>query len=349
MKTLPDLNASKIKNILIIKLRGIGDVVLSTIILDSLKVKFPNANIDFLTEYPGKEYLKNIRDINDIILFNRKSTKVRFLQLFQIRKRNYDIIIDLFSNPATALITFFSGAKYRIGFPYRGRKYAYNLFGPGERSVYHAADLHLELLQKSGIEIVNSKLKFNVSKDDLKFAEDFYLKNDLSGFQVFCLLPSGGWQSKKIPPQKFIELADTLKLKYKWKILVAWGPGDEKDASEIVSSVSNAIITPKTTIPQMGAIISKATIVVANDSGPMHIAVAAGVPTLSIHGPTNPLLQGAYGTKNETINFEELHCINCNLLECPYNQECFRDLPLERIIAKIDNLITKNNIKFYHA
>ncbi len=349
MKTLRGIDPTQVKNILVIKLRGIGDVVLSTIVLNPLKKSFPNASINFLTEFPGKEYLKFIDDIDEIILFKRKSTSSRFIQLFQLRNRHYDIVLDLFSNPATALVTFFSGAKYKIGFPYRGRKYAYNVIGPEERSAHHAADLHLEMLKYAGLETDTAKLRFKLSDQDKYFADSFINKNNLLDTSIFCLLPSGGWQSKKIPPSKFVEIADSLKSRYKCKILIAWGPGDEKDAKEIASQVKGSIITPNTTIAQMSAVISKCTIVIANDSGPMHISVAAGVPTLSIHGPTNPLLQGAYGEKNATINFEELNCINCNLLECPYNQECFRDLPVERIMKKIDGLIKKNNLKVNNA
>ncbi len=349
MKTLRGIDPTKVKRILIIKLRGIGDVVLSTIVLEPLKKTFPNASIDFLTENPGKKYLEFIDEIDEIIIFNRKSTSARFIQLFEVRKKRYDVVIDLFSNPATALITFFSAANFRIGFPYRGRKYAYNVFGPEERSSYHAADLHLELLRNAGLEINTKKLQFNLSAEDLAFAEQFIKANDLADSNIVCLLPSGGWQSKRIPPGKFIEIADTLKSKYKCKILIAWGPGDKEDALEISRNVVESIIAPNTTISQLSAIISKSKIVIANDSGPMHIAVAAGVPTLSIHGPTNPILQGAYGSNNETINYEELHCINCNLLECPYNQECFRDLPVERIMNKIENLIVNNNLKVDHA
>jgi len=94
----------------------------------------------------------------------------------------------------------------------------------------------------------------------------------------------------------------------------------------------------------MGALISGCNILIANDSGPMHISAAIGTPTLSINGPTNPRLQGPYGSKHEWIRLDELECIECNLLECPRNHECFKDLPDEKIIEKVDLLIKKNNI-----
>ncbi|MDZ7763059.1 MAG: glycosyltransferase family 9 protein [Melioribacteraceae bacterium] len=94
----------------------------------------------------------------------------------------------------------------------------------------------------------------------------------------------------------------------------------------------------------MAALCGKVDFLIANDSGPMHIATALETPVLSIHGPTDPKLQGPYQSKHEWINKSDLHCIICNLTECPYNQECFRELPVEDVIQKIDTLLQKNDL-----
>ena len=125
-----DIEKNKVNSILIIKLRGIGDVILSTICIKNLLKEFPNAKIDYLTEKPSKEALSNINELNQILVLDRKSNKKKIRTLLDIRKNKYDLIFDFFTNPTTAIMTFLSGAKYRVGFPYRGRKYAYNIYGP---------------------------------------------------------------------------------------------------------------------------------------------------------------------------------------------------------------------------
>jgi len=337
------INKASVEKILIIKLRGIGDVVLSTIILDSLQKFFPNVTIDFLTEKPGREALKNISAINEIIIFNRKSTWQR-LKLFPlIRSKKYDLIIDLFSNPATAQITFFSGAKYRIGFPYRGRKYAYNFYGPEERAKYHAAQLHLELLKNVEIPIVKDNLHFEIDNNSKIFAKKLFeqFEKKLS----IGIIPGGGWASKRCNPVKFAEIADAIFDKYQANIILIWGPGDRTEAEQIKAKMKNkSFLAPPTSITQMAAIIGNCDAVIANDSGPMHISTAIGTPTLSIHGPTNPKLQGPFGSRHEFVIHDKLDCIICNLLECPRNHECFLELPVELVIDKFDNLLKINNI-----
>lgn len=333
-----------VHRILVIKLRGIGDVVLSTIVLDNLRKDFPQAKIDFLCDAPSKPGLEGLNQINRVFILPKKISK-RINLFWEIRKQRYDLVLDFFSNPTTAQITALSGAKYRAGFPYSGRKWAYNLHGPSERDRFHSATLHLEFLQIIGIEASFNNLYFYISDDDNLFVTNWLKKNILINNSYYGISPSGGWPSKKCEPEKFAEIAESIFQKYNLPALILWGPDDYNDAVAINKILGNkSFLAPNTTIRQMAAFISTCKFIIANDSGPMHISTAVGTPVLSIHGPTNPLHQGPYGHKHEWINLSELDCIICNLLECPRNHECFKDLPINRIMEKVDNLITKNNL-----
>lgn len=339
------IEKEQIKKILIIKLRGIGDVILSTVILDNLKKDFPSTQIDILTEKPSKNALEELRQIDNIILFERRSTLKRIYQIFEIRSKKYDLVMDIFSNPSTALITRFSGARYRAGFPYDGRKYAYNIFGPKERDKFHAAQLHIEFLREIGLTCETNNLYFGLAEKDKLFVNKYIANNNLSDKLLVGISPSGGWASKKCDPVKFAEIADYIAEKYDAQILILWGPGDKDDADKINELMEHeSKCAPDTDIKTMAAFLEACDFVIANDSGPMHICTAVGTPVLSLHGPTNPRLQGPYGNKHEWIRLDELDCIECNLLDCPKNHECFLDLPIERIMQKIDSLIKKNKI-----
>jgi ADP-heptose:LPS heptosyltransferase len=339
------IDKEKVKKILCIKPRGIGDVILSTIVFDNLLNDFPSVKIDYLTEAPSKPLLEPLKIINEILLFENEK-KLNVISLVnKIRIKKYDLILDFYSNPRTALLTFLSRAKYRAGFPYRGRKYAYNLFGPLERNKFHSAELHLQLLKKIGISCNTGKMYFGLTEDEIEFANEFFREKFLENDFVVGISPSGGWASKRCDPIKFAEIGDTLVKKYSAKILILWGPGDEDDALQIKNHMKeNIVFAPTTDIRKMGALISKCKLLIANDSGPMHMGTALKTPVLSLHGPTNPDLQGPFGDIHEWVRLDELDCIGCDLLECPRNHECFLNLPIERIENKIDLLIKKNNL-----
>ncbi len=342
-----NLRNENIKKILIIKPRGIGDVVLSTIVLDNLLKDFPKTTIDFLTEKPSRSILEPLNEINEVLIFDRASTKNRIRLMFEIRRRKYDLVLDFFSNPSTAQVTFFSGAKFRAGFPYRGRKYAYNLYGVAERVKFHAAQLHLEFLKKIGLSHELKNFHIGLTDNDLQFAENFFRDNKLNGQETVIICPSGGWASKKCEPEKFAEIGERISDDYGAKILIVWGPGDVSDAKIIHELLgTNSVLAPATTLRQMAALMKSSAAVIANDSGPMHISVALGKPTLALHGPTNPYLQGPFGEKHEWVRNEELDCIECNLLECPRKHECFTELPVNDVLKKFESLIRKNSLSF---
>lgn len=338
------IEKAKVKRILLIKLRGIGDVILSTVVFNNLRKDFPGAKIDYLTEAPSRTALELLPFINEILLFDKNSPN-SFSLIRKIRKNRYDLVFDFYSNPRTALITFLSGASYRAGFPYRGRNYAYNLKGPEERDKFHAAQLHLEFLKKLGLSHDSTELFFSLSDEDIKFSNDFFKEKFNTNDLVFGISPSGGWASKKCDPVKFAEIGDSVIDEFSAKILLLWGPGDHSEALEIRKLMKNKVtLAPLTDIRKMGALIKNCSALIANDSGPMHISTAVKTPTLSLHGPTNPLLQGPFGDKHEWIRLDELDCIECNLLDCPRKHECFMDLPLSAVMDKVRQLLKKNNI-----
>jgi ADP-heptose:LPS heptosyltransferase len=343
---LEKIEKEKINRILVIKLRGIGDVVLSTIVLNNLKLDFPNSLIDYLVELPSSFGVKGLQNVNDVLIFHRNDFWQKVKLIFQIKKNKYDLVIDLFSNPSTAIITYLSGAKYRAGFPYRGRKYAYNRFGPIERGKFHSADLNLQLLKNLGIASSCKELQYYIDKSSKQFAEKYVRDNFLQNDFIVGICPTGGWPSKKCDPEKFIEFAKAIKNKFGAKLLILWGKSDELDAKIIFEGLEEiSIIAPPTSIQEMAALISQCNLLIANDSGPMHISTAIGTPVLSLHGPTSPYMQGPFGSKHEWLRLDSLNCIECNLLDCPKNHECFKFLSSELVLEKVQNLIEKNNLK----
>lgn len=339
--------SKEINKILVIKLRGIGDVVLSTIILESLKLNFPNAKIDFLTEKPSNFLLEPLNFVNNIYLFKKKTFNERIDTFLKIRKQKYDLVLDFYSNPGTAQITLFSGAKYRAGFPYKGRKYAYNLFGPKERDKYHAADLHLEFLKSIGLKTVdNPELSFGILPEEQQKADEFRNTSLPKDKLLVGISPSGGWQSKKCPAEVFIKIAKKIKEDYpEVFFLIHWGPGDKEDANIIYEALKeDAVIAPPTSIREMGAFLKICDAVIANDSGPMHICSAVGTPVLGLFGPTSPAFQGPYGANNLFIHKSDLHCIECNLLVCKYQHECFNDLSVSQVSLKFRDLLLRNDL-----
>lgn len=327
-----------VRKILIIKFRGAGDVILSTVMLESLAEAFPGAEIHFLTEPFCEPVLRFNPLIKEIKFFHKDKTgNAELIRMF--RKEKYNLIIDTYSNPRTALCTFLSGARYRLGFPYRGRKYAYNLFGPEERTLHHQGTLHLKLLEGAGIRTKDSLPRVWLDDDHIKYGED-YISGSAEKGNTIALIPGGGWASKRCDPEKFAEFGDFLAGVRGYKVVILWGPSDFAEAEKIKALMKNeAVLAPETDFLNMGGILKACKFVVSNDSGPMHLAAALGVPVLALFGPTDPAFHAPLGSTAIVLRLEDLECIVCNLLECNRNHECFKNIDITMFSASVDKLI----------
>lgn len=333
------ISKSEIKKILCIKPRGIGDIILSTIILDNLKSYFPSVQIEYLTEDFAKDAVSTHPLVSKVLTFNKNDKLFSIVK--KIRKEKYDLILDLWSNPRTAQLTFLSGAKYRVGYSYRGRRYAYNFKSNSGRGINHSAEHNLELLRVIGIPADYRNIKFYLDKESEEFGNSFINKLDKNKYLI-AIIPSGGWESKRCPPAKWVEILKSLHSEFDCKFLILWGPEDLDDAKYILeNSGQDAILAPETNLKQLAGLISKCDLVIANDSGPMHLAAALGVPTLGLFGPTDPEKHGPYSEKSGYVIKSDLHCIMCNKLICPFNKECFNEMNIDEIIQKSIKLLKK--------
>lgn len=343
-----NLNRNKIEKILLIKPRGIGDVVLSTIILKNIKEFFPDAVLDYATEKPSNLILQNLDYINQVIMINARSLSGKLNTINTIRKNRYDLVIDLYCNPFTAQLTFFSFAKFRVGFPYRGRSYAYNIKGPLNVEQMHSAELNLELIKVLDIPVICKDIVLNTDSLSEEFADSFFYSLSLNRELIVGISPSGGWESKRINPVNFVRFINSINKRFNSRFIIFWGPGDLEDAEFIHKNCKEiSYLIPKTNILQMAAIIKKCNIFIANDSGPMHISAALNTPTIGIFGPTDPLLQGPFGKNHSFVQKRNLSCIICNHRICPTNQECFNEISDEEFITVFNETLLKNGISGY--
>lgn len=333
------IKREEIKKILCIKPRGIGDIILSTVVLENLKDAFPQSEIHYLTEKFAKRAVENNQFVSKILTFDKKDFVLSIVR--KVRKENYDLVLDLWSNPKTAQITFLSGAKYKVGYEKRGRKYAYNFTGKNGTMGRHAAEDNLVLLNALNIPISTKKIIYQTTVEEKEFAQK-YLDQAIQEKEkkLVGIIPSGGWESKRCEPVKWIEICNEIQKNYQVQFIILWGPGDEKDAMEISKVLlPSPVLAPKSSFGELSALIEKCDLIIANDSGPMHVAAALGKPTLGIFGPTDPEAHRPFADNSSFVSHSDLHCIICTKLICPYNHECMLELPIEKVIFEISKLM----------
>jgi lipopolysaccharide heptosyltransferase II len=334
-------STASIRSILVIKPRAIGDVLLSTSVTPNLRRAFPQARIDFMTERSAADILEGNPYIDNRILYTpgKDSSLALFRRLY---RGGYDLVFDLFCNPRTAQFTFATRAPFRVGYPFRGRAWAYNIHVRSRADRVHNTEFNLDALRILGLPVLEHAPVLSISPDALSWASTYVAEIRKHSGPLVAVNAGGTWESKRWGLEYFARLADELTARYNATVLLLYGPGERSDVDSIAAMMrESAVIPPMTTLAQLAALLSCCDATISNDSGPMHISAAVGVRTLGIFGPTNPHLQGPFGERNAWVRLEGLDCLACNKTECDIGNICMRDLDVDTVLLQFEDMMER--------
>lgn len=302
-RKLTEDQLKEIKRILIIQYKPFGDVLLNTAYLPALRKKFPDAVIDYLVQKPFRIILEDNPNLDNLILMEKKKGKTfayymeRLRTIKKVRDLKYDMIIDQIRGPGSSQISFFSGAKYRLGWnkvkPFawlKGYNWVYNYRETRKHRIY-AARAKFLLLKPLGIEETDDNIYYNVRPESLNYIDNWLKETGLDGKKLVVFSPVTPVYRKQWEFERFAKVADMISKNTDCEIVLLWGPG-ELEKVELMASLmeTEPVIAPKTTFNQAGALLQRTYIYIGNDGGIIHLAVSQSTPSIAIFGPkTHPL------------------------------------------------------------
>ncbi len=325
------------RSILVIQLRRLGDVILTTPALSALKKRYPSAKLDFLVEAPGAEAVAGHPAIDEILVYDAAGALDALLWAKKIRARRYDWVVDFLANPRTALLTALSGARVKAGPAHVARRWAYNHRMLQSPQACYAA-----------LEKVRWLAGLGVTPSDAPALPSLMLAPRPSQIEnVVGLVPPSRRESRRWPAPSYARLGRLLRDKHGCALKVFWGPGEKALADEVVRGIgASASAIPETrTIGDLARELATCRVVVGNCAGPKHVALALGVPTVTIHGSSDPASWTPIHPDHRFVRLAELHCIGCRLNDCPYNLECMRQLAPERVLPAVEELLARTQVR----
>jgi len=341
------------RKILIVKPSSLGDIVHSLPFLNAIKTRFPKAEIHWMIARGFEGLLEGHPMIDKLWVVNKDAWKkisqvqgtiAEIKRLFrELTSEKFDIVIDLQGLLRSGIITAATGSPLRIGFKEarEGSRFFYTHKVVGGKDI-HAVDRYLRIAEFLGCDVTGISFPLAAAESLLPLSIQHPALNINEPYVV--IVPGARWKTKRWPPEKFGELSSMLPLK---SVIV--GDKNDKDvADEIVSlSEGKAIsLTGKTTLRELIDVIRHAEFVISNDSGPMHIAAALGIPVFAIFGPTDPARTGPYG-KGHTIIRQDISCSPCFRRTCD-DIKCMKSISADNvfgIIKSCEGLLSKENPK----
>jgi heptosyltransferase-2 len=342
---------AKSQRILLLQTSFIGDTVLTLPLIAEIKLRFPSSRLAVLCSPAGRELLQDHPDIDELIIDDKRKADSGFGGLRRkaaaLKQMGFTIAITPHKSLRSALLLYWAGIPVRVGFQQSKGWFLFN------RRVDRIAERHdvernLSLLQPFGLrpEDCRRSLRLPVSQATREAIRG--LRNS-AGLDSTALIiginPGSVWPTKRWSCEGFAELIGLLKQAYDCQVLLFGGPEDVPVASAIDARSGGVAVNlaGQIALRELPAALSACRVLITNDSGPMHIAVACGVPTIAIFCATTPAL-GFYPYSSASVIVEkELACRPCGAhggRRCPLGTEdCIRLIRAEHVLQAVKNVL----------
>ncbi len=340
-------------NLLIIKPSSVGDILHALPTVGALRTVWPDARISWLVKSEWAELLEGHPDLHEILPVDF-GVRSWWSLIAAVRARAFDCVVDLQGLLRSGLIARLSGAPVRVGFA-RGREgsawfYTHRIRLPNDDGAawrlldMHAVDRNLAIAGFFGAPVdaprfVLPRLEHDRAAINQLFAEAGVKPHD----RLIAMAPASRQTMKRWPVGRFVATAAALAKGKNVKIVLIGSPDDRPIARYFSEALGPALVNlvGKTRIRQLSVVFDRVALLIANDSGPIHVAAACRVPVLACFGPTNPKATGPYGTGHVTMVSAATACRPCGLRECrnPYYLECLDSLAVEDVVSRAEHML----------
>jgi lipopolysaccharide heptosyltransferase I len=346
LKRLPlkDYPASRI---VLIKPSALGDIVQALPVLVALRRRYPQAHITWLVNRSYEPLLRGHPDLDEVLPFDRGATKhglwratlsyARFLRDF--RARRFDLVIDLQGLLRSGLFTAASRAARRVGLSSarEGAVWFYtDVVAVADFSAIHAVDRYWLVAEALGVGDGPIEFRLPVAAADRLWAEDA-LRDSPRPWLAFGV--GSRWVTKRWPPEHFASLARRAQADFGGTVVFVGG-GDEAELAQATGAMLAGPwrnLSGRTALPQLTALLSQVDVMVANDTGPLHLAAALGRPVVAPYTCTKVALNGPFGQAWRAVE-TRVHCAGSYVKQCP-RLDCMSELTPERLWPILEGVL----------
>ena len=329
------------RHILVIKPSSMGDIVHAMPTCAAIRRAYPKARLTWLVKREWAGLVERIEGVDRV--WPVDSTLIGWLsQVSPLRAEHFDLVIDLQGLLRSAAIGWLSGSPLLVGFTNgrEGSPWFYSKLVPVPSLEMHAVDRYLLVAKAVGaVAFGTPEFCFRIPQSDHDQVDRLLSRSGVApGTSWVAMNVSARWSTKRWPAESFAEVADRLQQEGYGSVVLIGGPGERAKVATVTGQMKTPAIdlTGATTVGLLPALLSKASLLITNDSGPMHIAAAVGTPVVALFGPTSALLTGPYGAGHSVLT-GNVSCRPCFSRTCSnvLPLECLRAVSPEQVLAAV--------------
>jgi heptosyltransferase-1 len=339
-KDQPKPSLSSPRKILLIRLRRIGDIIMTTPAVAALKRALPHASLTYIVEEPYRRLVEGNPDIDKIILIPPHQGVLSFLGLVRrVRREKYDIVIDFHGGPRASRIAWFTRAGLKVGYELKHKGFIYDIRVPRcrEGAPIHSVENHLNLVRAAGIEVSDPWPRLTLPaarKEETERIDKLWADHAFSGAKVVVLHVGAGNEFRDWGAQNLGALSGRLAGPPGVRVALVGSGQDVPRAEEVrkISPESVLSLAGELNLIELREVIGRASLFVGPDSGPMHIAATTATPIVALFGPTLPANFSPWQAE-ATIIAKDLDCRPCKQRECVTEDfRCLRSITVDEVL-----------------
>ncbi|MBI3333742.1 MAG: lipopolysaccharide heptosyltransferase II [Candidatus Omnitrophica bacterium] len=340
-------NGSSRRRILIVAVNWMGDLLFMTPAIRAIRRAHPDSFIACLAPPRGLDLLRSHPHLDEVIpVEESRGLKglITWVSLVRrLREKRFDAAFLFHRSFTRALVLWLAGIRERIGVRTwkRGWLLTRSVDPPPKDSLHKAVGF-LKMLESVGIQPDGLGYDVGLLPEDHEAAQAILAGWGVApGERLVALHAGANWRLKRWPAKNFARVADRLADRYRARVLFVGDRGDLPLVERIAGEMRTRplIAAGRTTFRQLGALLTRASVLISNDSGPLHLGLAVGTPVVALFGPTDPKLSGPLEESKAVTLFGSIGCpVPCYRLDCPANL-CMSQITVEQVVDAAEKFL----------
>ena len=342
------------KRILITRTDRLGDVVLSTPVIRFLRDKYPSAHIAFMVRPYTRDVVEHNPHLDEVIVYDKRYSQRGFWGTLKfamrLRRKRFDMAVALHPTNRVHIMLFLAAVPVRIGYNRKmGGLLTKRVVHDKQKGNRHEVDNNFDLLAKAGFDVSDAERRpYIVTEDREKSVVNDVIRDQGMGDKLIAIHAGASCPSKRWPPERFARVCDALASDFRYDIILVGG-SDAMEYSRTVSSKMKSKVfdlTGRLRVGELAELLSRCSILISNDSGPVHISVAVGTPVVCVFGRNDPGLSpmrwGPVG-KEDIVLHKDVGCGKCLAHNCLKDFACLKAITADEVIGAAGKILSKSS------
>jgi len=340
----------RIREILVIRLDGIGDVIFTTPLYEALKKRYPEARLSVLVSIQAKGVVEMNPHVDNVLVMGKTwfsaTNGINFGEILsmlrKIRKENFDIGIDLRGDMRDILLMFLGKVKYRMGYGVTGGGFLLNKIPDYEKDMQEV-EKNIKLIKELDCKVINRKFQIYYSQSDKANVLELLERENVGKSNSMLAIHMGaGYPSKSWKKERFLHLLKELSERNYGRIVLIGNDNNDIYFNYIHERLNIDYINTigRLSIRELAVLLERCSVLISCDSGPVHVAAAVGTPCIVLFSGTNTLKQ--WGSLDNNVNrviHKEVECSPCEMRVCPKSTHlCMDEIKVSDVLCELDAL-----------